>query len=165
LEIKTYFVGFINSSFSWRTKSMKIGSPRIQRVILLRPYDLLVWNHLLPNRLTMSIHTWWLLYQKCNAHTTCDVPVFFISDNIFKSSSWRGVLDTTLCDKACQWFTTDQWFLQVFFTNKTNCHDITDIFGVKHHNPYPPPTLGTSINNIQLLTALLWIFGSFNPLA
>jgi len=24
--------------------------------------------------------------------------------------SWRGVLDTTLCDQVCQWFTTGRWF-------------------------------------------------------
>ena len=148
---------------------MKIGSPRIQRVILLRPYDLLVSKDF--EMICFQIGWLWAyIHDDCYArnvtrtlHVMC--PFFFISDNIFKSTSWRGVLDTTLCDKACQWFTTDQWFLQVFFTNKTNCHDITDIFGVKHHNPYPPPTLGTSINNIQLLTSLLWIFGSFNPLA
>jgi hypothetical protein len=23
---------------------------------------------------------------------------------------WRGVLDTTLCDKVCQWLATGQWF-------------------------------------------------------
>jgi hypothetical protein len=24
--------------------------------------------------------------------------------------SWRGVLDTTLCDKVCQWLTAGRWF-------------------------------------------------------
>ena len=38
----------------------------------------------------------------------------------FEPRSWRGVLDTTLCDKVCQWFT-------VFFPNKTDCHDIPEI--------------------------------------
>ena len=44
--------------------------------------------------------------------------------------SWRGVLDTTLCDKVCQWLVIDQWFFpgtQVFSINKTDCHDITEI--------------------------------------
>jgi hypothetical protein len=34
-----------------------------------------------------------------------------------------GVLDTTLYDKVCQWFATDQWFspsTPVFATNKTD---------------------------------------------
>jgi hypothetical protein len=42
----------------------------------------------------------------------------------------RGVLDTTLCDKVCQWLTTCRLFsLDTPFssTNKTDCHDITEI--------------------------------------
>jgi hypothetical protein len=36
--------------------------------------------------------------------------------------SWRGVLDTTLCDKICQWLAAGQWFspgTPVSYTNKT----------------------------------------------
>jgi len=45
----------------------------------------------------------------------------------FEPRSWRGVLDTTLCDKVCQWLTTCRWFspgIPVSSTNKTNRHDI-----------------------------------------
>ena len=28
----------------------------------------------------------------------------------FESRSWRGELDTTLCDKVCQWLAADRWF-------------------------------------------------------
>ena len=41
-----------------------------------------------------------------------------------------GVLDTTLCDKVCQWLATVWWFSPgtlVSSTNKTDCHDITEI--------------------------------------
>ena len=41
-----------------------------------------------------------------------------------------GVLDTTLCDKVCQWLATGRWFslgTTVSFTNKTDYHDITEI--------------------------------------
>jgi hypothetical protein len=31
-----------------------------------------------------------------------------------------GVLDTTLCDKVCQWLATGWWFSAVSFTNKTD---------------------------------------------
>jgi len=31
----------------------------------------------------------------------------------FESRSWRGVLDTTLCDKDCQWPEAGRWFLRV----------------------------------------------------
>ena len=42
-----------------------------------------------------------------------------------------GVLDTTLCDEICQWLTTGQWLstgTKVASTNKTERHDITEIF-------------------------------------
>jgi hypothetical protein len=41
-----------------------------------------------------------------------------------------GELDTTLCDKACQWLVAGLWFslgTPIFSTNKTDCHDITEI--------------------------------------
>ena len=44
--------------------------------------------------------------------------------------SWRGVLDTTLCDKVCQWLVTGWWFSPgtlVSSTNKTDHHKITEI--------------------------------------
>jgi hypothetical protein len=37
---------------------------------------------------------------------------------------------TPLCDKVCQWLATGRWFSQgppVSSTNKTDCHDITEI--------------------------------------
>jgi hypothetical protein len=36
----------------------------------------------------------------------------------------RGVLDTTLCDKVCQWLAAGRW---VSSTNKTQRHDIAEI--------------------------------------
>ena len=44
--------------------------------------------------------------------------------------SWRGVLDTTLCDKVCQWLATGRWFspsTPVSSTNKTDRHNIIEI--------------------------------------
>ena len=44
--------------------------------------------------------------------------------------SWRDVLDTTLCDKVCQWLATGRCFFPgtpVSSTNKTDRHDITEI--------------------------------------
>jgi hypothetical protein len=37
----------------------------------------------------------------------------------------RGVLDTTLCDKVCHWFSPGT---PVSSANKTECHDITEIW-------------------------------------
>ena len=42
----------------------------------------------------------------------------------------QGVLDTTLNDKVCHWLTTGLWFSPgtlVSSTNKTDCHNITEI--------------------------------------
>jgi hypothetical protein len=40
-----------------------------------------------------------------------------------------GVLETTLCDKVCQWLATGQFSpgTPVSSTNKADCHDITEI--------------------------------------
>jgi hypothetical protein len=43
----------------------------------------------------------------------------------------RGVVDTTLCDKVCQWLAAGLWFslcTLVSFSNKTDRHDKTKIF-------------------------------------
>jgi hypothetical protein len=48
----------------------------------------------------------------------------------FEPHSWRGVLDTTLCDKVCQWLAAGRWFspgTPVSSTNKTDRHDTTEI--------------------------------------
>jgi len=54
--------------------------------------------------------------------------------NTFKqamqSRSWRGVLDTALCDKVCQWLGAGRWLslgTPASPTNKTDRHDITEI--------------------------------------
>jgi len=44
--------------------------------------------------------------------------------------SWRGVLDTTICDKVCQWLAAGRWFspgTPVSSANKADRHDITEI--------------------------------------
>jgi hypothetical protein len=45
----------------------------------------------------------------------------------------RGVLDTTLCDKGCQWLAAGQWFspgIPISSNNKTDLHDITEILAL-----------------------------------
>ena len=42
----------------------------------------------------------------------------------------RGVLETTLCDKVCQWLAAGWWFspgTPVSSTIKTDCHDMIEI--------------------------------------
>jgi hypothetical protein len=48
----------------------------------------------------------------------------------FEPHTWRGVLETTLCDKLCQWLAADWWHspgTPISSTNKTDCYDITEI--------------------------------------
>ena len=47
-----------------------------------------------------------------------------------RTQFWRGALDTTLCDKVCQWLAAGRWFspgISLSSTNKTDCHDIAEI--------------------------------------
>ena len=62
--------------------------------------------------------------------TTCVVSAYHYYSCEFEPRSWRGVLDTTLCDKVCQWLAAGWWFspgTPVSSTNKIDRHDITEI--------------------------------------
>ena len=68
--------------------------------------------------------TWFILLH----HRHCVSVAQFISLQVL--CLWPGVNHTTLCDKVRQWLTTGQWFslgTPVSSTNKTDCHDITEI--------------------------------------
>ena len=69
--------------------------------------------------------------------TTCAISAYHHWSCEFKPRSWRGVLDTTICDKVWLRLATGRWFSPdtlVSSTNKTDCHDITEIL-LKHHKP------------------------------
>ena len=64
----------------------------------------------------------------------------------------RSVLNTTLCDKVCQWLTTGWWFSPVSSTNKTERNNLTDIL------------LKVALNTIDLtltqkITSFTWAKG------
>ena len=72
-----------------------------------------------------------------------------------------GVLDTTLCDKVCQWLAADQWFSQgspVSSTNKSDCHDIAEILLKVALNTIDPyillPILGDNLLHYELSRVL-----------
>ena len=54
-----------------------------------------------------------------------------ITTNVFVGIPLRrGAIDTTLCDKVCQWLVTGGWFspgTPVSSINKTDRHDMTEI--------------------------------------
>jgi hypothetical protein len=47
----------------------------------------------------------------------------------FKSHSWRSVLDTTLYDEFCQWFSPGT---PISSTNKSDYHDIANTININH---------------------------------
>jgi len=67
---------------------------------------------------------------------------------------WRCVLDTTLCDKVCQWLATGQWLSQGTPISSTVCHDITEILlnvVLKHNNLNEPlPIILTQIWRLHM---------------
>jgi hypothetical protein len=79
--------------------------------------------------------------------TACAISAYHHRSCEFESHS--GVLYATLCDNVCQWLAAGCWFspgTPVSFTNKTDRHDITEIF------------LKVVVNTISLsLTLFLWI--------
>ena len=61
---------------------------------------------------------------------TCAISAYHHWRCEFHSRTWRGVLDTTLCDKVCQWLATGKWFSRVLrFPQQIRIvrHDITEI--------------------------------------
>jgi len=76
----------------------------------------------------------WIYNYLCNQ---CLSPLMLWVRTLLR----RGVLDITVCDKVCQWLMVGQWFslgTLVSSTNKTDCHDITEILlkvALKHHKP------------------------------
>ena len=73
--------------------------------------------------------------------TTCAISAYHNKNCEFEPRSWRGVLDTTLCDQVCQRLAKGQWFYPVSSTNKTDRHNMPETMfesGVKHYHKLPP---------------------------
>jgi hypothetical protein len=85
--------------------------------------------------IVMSLHSTIRGRRGCNRTlvgftTTYAISAYHHLSYEFGYQSWRGVPDTTLCDKVCQWLATGLWFFRstpVSSTNKTDRHDITEI--------------------------------------
>ena len=97
---------------------------------------------------------WWIIYiengYNCRQTLTCDTNNIRLCKNFnniysqFESRSWRGVLDTTLCDNVCQWLAAGRCFFPgtpVSCTKKKNwpprynCNIVES--GVKDHSSNP----------------------------
>ena len=79
------------------------------------------------------------------------ILVYHSLNFLFIICSWRGVLNTTLCDEVSQWLAAGQLFspgTTVTSINKTD--DITEILlkvALKHHKPQPHILLILSIGD------------------
>ena len=86
----------------------------------------------------------------------------------------RGIFDTTLYYKVCQWLATGQWLARWFSPgtpvssiNKTNRHDITEILLKVALNPIPlfplalPPLFYIYIYNLPLILRVLVSISKF----
>jgi hypothetical protein len=66
-----------------------------------------------------------------NSHFFCSSTVMYVCGvGGHREFASQCVLDTTLCDKDCQWLVVSQWFFLgtlVSSTSKTDHHDITEI--------------------------------------
>ena len=84
---------------------------------------------------------WWLDLQLPM------LSVLITTNDWVRTSLRRDVLDTTLCDKVCQWLEAGRWFspgTPVSSTNKTDRHDITKIL------------LKVTLNNINQSKPILY---------
>jgi hypothetical protein len=67
----------------------------------------------------------------------CDCScIFVVLPNLqFRSSSLRGVLDTTLCDKVCQWRGTGWWFslYNIMWSSLSVTWDRLVVFSIQHY--------------------------------
>jgi hypothetical protein len=73
-----------------------------------------------------------LLFISINKKNSCAIIAYHHLSCEFEPHSWRGVLDKTLCDKACQWFATDLDFSGYSnFPHKSSDWNIFES-GVKH---------------------------------
>jgi hypothetical protein len=126
----------------------------------------------LRNHIQMSISTGWecsvftprnwlssnrIPHSYCTMKRSNKIVVFIQMCSIcseFEPRSWRGVLDTTLCDEACQWLATCRWFSRdnpVSTTNKTDRDDIAEILLKVALN-----TINQTKTNLNLI--LSWCF-------
>jgi hypothetical protein len=79
-----------------------------------------------------SYHSWTTGAISAYYHWSCE----------FDSCSWRGVLDTSLCDNVCKWRTVVFSGTLVYCTNKTDLNDIAEIL------------LKVALNTLTLISAL-----------
>jgi hypothetical protein len=88
-----------------------------------------------------------------NYKCTCAISAYYHKSWESESNSWQVVLDTTLCDKVCQWFATGLWFSPgtpvsasiINWPPRYNWNIVER--SIKYHKP--PPHMQIFFNNAQ----------------
>jgi hypothetical protein len=120
-SVLTKWINFQNGKNSLRWQSYSSWPLMCPSQQMLRLNVVWFWFCLWCNNQMDTWHLKWLhIYWNCEPH--------------IKPWSWQGVLDTTLCDKVCQWFAPGT---PVFSINETDLHDNWNIVesGVKRQKP------------------------------
>jgi hypothetical protein len=91
-----------------------------------------VGNNIVVVLLVLLVKICHIMTQRCFmlCTTSCAIVAYHHLSCEFEPHSWRGVFDTTACDKVCQWLAAGRWFslgTLVSFTNTTDCHYIPEI--------------------------------------
>ena len=105
--------------------SIYISIIKIQLIGLV-PMVLLYWNVM--NLYLRGLS--WLWSYGWGFTITAAISAYHHLSFEFEPRSWRGVLDTILCDNVCQWLAAGQWFspsTHVSSTNKSDRLNITEI--------------------------------------
>ena len=90
-------------------------------------------------KMTYFIHNLFKILRGCHGRdcmvvgfrTTCATSAYHHKSCEFKPSSWRGVIDTTLCDKVCQWLATGRWFSQCTPVSSTNMNKTNNCLSLR----------------------------------
>jgi hypothetical protein len=156
----TYFVPYVNIHYCINTSKSSLSCLTLNWLNLNGAwidhwldlyYSVLIW----PKRYTIFYHwmhplwlnlgtlwSWshgsWIYNYLCNQ---CLSPLTLW----VRIPLGQGVLDTTLCEKDCQWITAGQWvfFWVLRFHPPPYNWNIVES-GFKHHNPNPDLTLSTN---------------------
>jgi hypothetical protein len=84
----------------------------------------------IPNGLCWVLSVVFRPVLSINSHCYCSPTVMYVCGGGHREFASQCVLDTSVCDKDCQWLVVSQWFflgILVSSTSKTDHHDITDI--------------------------------------
>ena len=112
----------------------------------------LIWFHISVNYGNNGLGHDMYFYHVCRLGYGSWIYNYICNQHLSLLTLWvriplrRGVFDTTLCDKVCQWLVTGRWFspgTPVSSTNKNDRHDITEIL------------LKVALNTITLTLLLL----------